>query len=171
MSGRVNLRVHSPGIYSVVFSPLEWYDHLRLRDTETWEQKQVFTGHTALISDVVFSPDGKTLATVRLWDTETGEHKDTLTGHTHWVEAVAFGWKDTHNTLRLWDTETGKPKGTLIVVSVFFSPDGKTLVGRSSIRCGCGIPRRGNRRVHSGIRSGLQAYCLAQMARPCQCEL
>jgi WD40 repeat protein len=53
-------------------------------------------GHNFDILDVVFSPDGKRLATtsidstIKLWDTETGQEALTLRGHTDAVWCVAF---------------------------------------------------------------------------------
>ena len=50
----------------------------------TGEQKRTFTGHTRGIQSLVFSPDGRTLAsgswngTIRLWEVATGEQKETL---------------------------------------------------------------------------------------------
>ena len=102
--------------------------------------KGTLTGHTALISDVVFSPDGKTLAsgswdrTVRLWDTETGELRQTLTG----VYRVVFSPDGTTvaSWSGVWDAKTGEKKQaltgyTVSVYSVAFSPDGKTLASGS----------------------------------------
>jgi WD40 repeat protein len=55
------------------------------------------TGHTKDANDVVFSPDGKLLAsasadyTVRLWDVASGkQHGEPLAGHTNGVTAVKF---------------------------------------------------------------------------------
>jgi WD40 repeat protein len=56
-------------------------------------------GHSALVSSVAFSPDGKTLAngswdnTIKLWNVETGELVRTLTGHTDEARISLNGWK------------------------------------------------------------------------------
>ncbi len=106
-------------------------------------------GHSADVTSVAFSPDGKTLAsgsfdnTIKLWDASTGELKQTLEGLKNGVYAVAFspdgmtlasGSGDT--TIQLWNATTGVLKQTLlghskVVSSVAFSPAGKTLASGS----------------------------------------
>ncbi|MBE9039734.1 trypsin-like peptidase domain-containing protein [Oscillatoriales cyanobacterium LEGE 11467] len=101
-------------------------------------------GHNGTPFSVVFSPDGKTIAsgsvdgTVKLWNRE-GELLQTLESRGDSVNSVAFspdgkiiasGSED--GTVKLWNRE-GKLLATLEghenrVNSVAFSPDGKTLV-------------------------------------------
>ncbi len=78
----------------------------------------LFLGHTDIVRAVVFSPDGKWLATAsadrtaRIWDAQTGQELRLLRGHTRWVQAVAFSpdgrWLATasdERTARIWDAE------------------------------------------------------------------
>jgi WD40 repeat protein len=107
--------------------------------------RAVFRGHTATVTCVAYSPDGKTLVsgsedrTIRVWDVRSGQERSTLRGHTDGVTSVAFSpdgktlasaSKD--RTVKLWDAQTGKERATLKghtgpVLSVAFSPDGGTL--------------------------------------------
>ncbi|MFI7049612.1 nSTAND1 domain-containing NTPase [Streptosporangium sandarakinum] len=109
--------------------------------------RAVLAGHTNSVASVVFSPDGKRLATgggddmVRIWDVATGKQVGApLRGHTGWVYSVAFSPDGKRlasagmdKTVRIWDVATGKQVGAPLtghlrmVKSVAFSPDGKRL--------------------------------------------
>ena len=104
-------------------------------------------GHSKIVWDVSFSPDGKTIAsasadgTIKLWNS-TGENLKTLEGHSNYVNSVSFspdgktlasGSSD--GTIKLW-TLKGEELMTLeghsdYVRSVSFSPDGQMLASGS----------------------------------------
>ncbi|KAH9480194.1 Vegetative incompatibility protein HET-E-1 [Psilocybe cubensis] len=136
-----------------------------------------FTGHTAYIRSVSFSPDGLRLAsgshdqTIRVWNVNTGELElGPLIGHNDKVVSVQFSpngaiiasgsWDA---TVRLWDSLTGElikeplkgHKGG--VTSIAFSPDGTQIVSGSSDRTLCvwnvstGILERGPLAGHTSF--------------------
>ena len=106
----------------------------------------LLTGHTEMVHNVAFSPDGNTIAsgsydnTVRFWDAHTGTLIHTL--HTGGIRGLSFS--PDGNTIatgggsvRLWNAHTGKLIRTLtehtdIVLDVAFSPHGNTIATGSN---------------------------------------
>ena len=99
-----------------------------------------------MIARVVFSPDGRTLAsvsldeTVKLWDLASGREIGTIRGHpdTSVTPKVAFSPDGrilaslgSNNSVNCWDTATGKAVRVLRsrrgAADVVYSPDGRTL--------------------------------------------
>ncbi|MFN8564802.1 MAG: protein kinase [Anaerolineae bacterium] len=111
--------------------------------------QRAFIGHSGVVYDVKFSPDGRYILTgsgdqtARLWDAATGEVVRTFSGDGGEVYAVAFSSDGTYiatgnedHTVKLWDTATGQQIRTFTgheaeVESVAFSPDDKYLLTRS----------------------------------------
>ena len=107
-----------------------------------------YTGHSAYLRCVSWSPDGKRIAsasddhTVQIWDALTGAHPVTYTGHAAEVLAVAWspdgsmlasGSRD--DTLRIWNPATQQKIHTFTfggrVIAVAWSHDGKYLAAGS----------------------------------------
>ncbi|CAK7236679.1 hypothetical protein SBRCBS47491_009721, partial [Sporothrix bragantina] len=110
---------------------------------------QTLEGHNSWVASVVFSRDGKQLAsgsydkTVKVWDVASGECTQTLEGHNGGVASVVFSrdgkqlvsgsWD---KTVKVWDVASGECTQTLEghndrVTSVVFSRDGKQLASSS----------------------------------------
>ena len=127
---------------------------VQMRDVTTGEKRTTVSVQTQHVANVVFAPDGNTIATARkrdntvyLWNAATGKSKGTLErvgrgsvqsfvyapdGKTI---ATAGGWTD--NVVQLWDAQTGAHKTTLTghtqeVNSVAYSPDGTIIASGST---------------------------------------
>lgn len=101
--------------------------------------------HDDSVTAVVFSPDGKHVAsssidkTIKLWDTSTGNLQKTLKGHGGYVRTVVFSpdskkiASSSHDaTVKLWDVATGDLQKTLeghysFTMNVAFSPNGEHI--------------------------------------------
>jgi WD40 repeat protein len=152
-----------PHINSVAFSPDgkmlasggmsggEEEHIIKLWNVETGQLIKSLTNKSktleSVVDSVVFSPDGKTLAsggwdkTVKLWNLETGQLVKTLTGHKDSIKSLAFSVSgktlasgSSDKTIKLWNVETGQEIKTLTENflpssgnTIAFSPDGKTL--------------------------------------------
>ncbi len=105
------------------------------------------TGHSDGVNSVVFSPDGKMIAsasddkTIKLWSLE-GKELQTLKGHSDGINSVVFSpdgktivSASDDKTIKLWSFEGEELqtfKGHSVGVnSVVFSPDGKTIASAS----------------------------------------
>jgi WD40 repeat protein/tetratricopeptide (TPR) repeat protein len=108
--------------------------------------------HSALVREVVFSPDGRYFATgsfdgtARVWETATGRPAGPPLLHTNYVATVAFspdgntlaaGDYGPAGLIKLWDWRTGKEvraplRHDDIILNVSFSSDGRYLAAIKS---------------------------------------
>lgn len=102
----------------------------------------VYTGHTAIVRDVAWSPDSKRIAstsddgTVQIWDATTGEH--VFVAHEGyyrlaWSPNGKYIVSELGSTATIWDISNGNilqkyDHGNSLVYAVAWSPDGTRIV-------------------------------------------
>ena len=176
-TGRL-LRVlaHDLGVIRVAFSPdgrtlatgvtsgRNVKDNVRLWDVASGRLLRVLDGHGGAVNTLLFSPDGRILATasyggnaryvdstIRLWDVATGRELHVLEG---WNGAFSFSFSPDGRTLatilgirqaQFWDVATGREWHFLGEQSedithkdIAFSPDGRTVAVGWSENVGSG---------------------------------
>jgi eukaryotic-like serine/threonine-protein kinase len=132
----------SPGIERAVRASLSGW-HTRAKQVERT------LSHGAAVYAVVFSPDGRMLATVgadralRLWDVAKGGLLSSPIRHEKTIRAIAFSpdgrivaTASDDGAMRQWDAMTGGPVGSpclhgAAVTAVCFSPDGSRIATAS----------------------------------------
>lgn len=117
---------------------------IKLWDIQSQKMLLKWQAHSPSIESIVFSPDGKLLATagwdkvIKLWDIQTGKLVRSMTGHRGYILSLSFcpdgktlasGSNDF--TVRLWDVASGKTVKTFtekyFIECVAFNPDGKSI--------------------------------------------
>lgn len=155
-SGQLRHTIEVSSTVRVAFSPQNdllasaYINGIRLSDVQSGALLHVLEGHTGSVENIVFSPDGRILATgsafdrtVRLWDTASGRLLHVLTNNN--VQSVVFSPDGRQlavvgggsrllggSKVLFYDTETGQLLRTLadynITMGVAFTPDGNSLI-------------------------------------------
>jgi WD40 repeat protein/tRNA A-37 threonylcarbamoyl transferase component Bud32 len=153
----LNLDLHEE-VWSVAFSPdggslaAASYTTVRLLDAQTGAPLRTYADHVA-VARVVFSPDGRQLATVldpgegiaigKVWDVATGGEAVTIREKNR-AFSVAFDPDGRYllregpgHTVKVWDARTGLALGEIgrhdnLIWAMTFSPDGRRLATASN---------------------------------------
>ena len=119
-------------------------------DTHSGQEIHKFIGHSDRITQVIFSPDGKILAsasrdkTAKLWNPNTGKIINTFAGHDKAVNAIAFNpngqivaTTGEDRIIKVWEANTLHPLHNIFghtndIHSLSMSPNGKFLASASA---------------------------------------
>jgi len=118
---------------------------IRLWDTQTGHEKFTLAGHTAEITELAFSPDGKRLVSasvdhnLRIWDVTQGKEIAVLKKHAYTVNTLAFTPDGKHIIsgsddfqILTWDAETGElldnAQSAGMILDLVITGNQKTLV-------------------------------------------
>jgi WD40 repeat protein/serine/threonine protein kinase len=143
------LELHRPKSGEMDLRGFEWHYLYRLCHSDLLTLK----GHTGGVGNVVYSPDGKHLAsfsfddnTVKVWDAQTGQQLLSLPDR-YMVTSVAYSPDGKHlatsslpGVVKVWDAQTGQEIRTLQKISkepvrwIAFSPDNKCLAGTTDFQ-------------------------------------
>ncbi|GHT80952.1 hypothetical protein FACS1894130_12620 [Spirochaetia bacterium] len=99
---------------------------IKILDTALTEIR-VYSGHTSSLEQLVFSPDGKYLAScsddIIVFDVETGNKTLVLSEHDYLVTSISYRFDgerlvsgSTDGTIKIWDTKSGKAIKTITVI-------------------------------------------------------
>jgi WD40 repeat protein len=144
--GQVKLALSPDGVSLALAMGMGHCTEMRLYSGPEWKERRRWQAHDGDDADrcsIVFSPDGKTIATggadgkVRRWDAVTGkeigpaiEPNHVFSQNVAYLNAdtlFTFGWQE---TVKFWDARTGKPKLVFLgsesqVTALAYSPDGR----------------------------------------------
>ncbi len=137
-------------VYFLSFDDLDTAQKtLQLLNSSLGKELRTLAGHSKGVWSVVYSPDGRYLAsgssdkTIKIWEVATGKELRTLTGHSSGVLSVVYSPDGRYlasgsadKTIKIWEVAKGKELRTLTghshsVKSVVYSPDGRYLASGS----------------------------------------
>lgn len=125
---------------------------IKLWDIRTGEEIRTLNAHENNVQQVVFSPNGKILAstsldnTIKLWDLETGQEIQRFKGRGSFaispdgniLVANYYDSNSSDTTIKLWDLNTYvliceiPHENSLGIDNLTISPDGKTIAGSNT---------------------------------------
>ena len=127
---------------------MDSYSGKRTQDGK-WGQVGTLIGHTDIVVDVAFTPDGSRIGTcsadgtARIWDVFNGKQLVLLSGHKKRANRLSFSLNDTRiatldgeGTVRIWNSETGDEifrRKLKKANSVYFSTDGSRLLASNKL--------------------------------------